>query len=167
MWVSVAAAAVLAGALALSLTRPSWMGRSGVVVGVTSGRLEIARSDGDLTRQGIAWAISCPEGMASVLIGPESWWRPTENAARMTLGTTALTLRVNYVPLWPLLVLSLGAGGVCWRLAGKRVKPGHCAACGYDLTGLKTGRCPECGGLARLLRAAGMWLRRAGMVRAT
>jgi hypothetical protein len=165
MWVSLAAAVVLGAAMALSFARPSWAGGGGVLVGVTTGRLEIARSDGDLSRQGIAWAVNCPEGMASILIGPESWWRPTGSAARVTLGTTAISLRVTYVPLWPLLVLGLGAGGACWWRAGKRVKPGHCAACGYDLGGLSSGRCPECGAgrefaAARALRVVADWLRR-------
>ena len=30
-------------------------------------------------------------------------------------------------------------------LRRRRIKPGHCTTCGYDLTGNTTGRCPECG----------------------
>jgi hypothetical protein len=48
------------------------------------------------------------------------------------------------VPLWLvllfLLVLTIGA----WRL-DRRIPPGHCQKCGYDLTGNVSRRCPECG----------------------
>ncbi len=27
----------------------------------------------------------------------------------------------------------------------RRIPPGHCQKCGYDLTGNSSGRCPECG----------------------
>lgn len=30
-------------------------------------------------------------------------------------------------------------------LARLRVPPGHCRGCGYNLTGIESGRCPECG----------------------
>lgn len=30
-------------------------------------------------------------------------------------------------------------------LARTRVPPGHCRGCGYNLTGIDSGRCPECG----------------------
>ena len=32
-----------------------------------------------------------------------------------------------------------------WRFGRKPPKPGHCAFCGYNLTGNVSGRCPECG----------------------
>ncbi len=32
-----------------------------------------------------------------------------------------------------------------WRLLHRRPPPGHCANCGYNLTGNVSGRCPECG----------------------
>jgi hypothetical protein len=49
------------------------------------------------------------------------------------------------VPLW---MLFLGAGvptSVLWCLDRRRGSPGHCRACGYNLTGNVSGRCPECG----------------------
>jgi hypothetical protein len=46
------------------------------------------------------------------------------------------------LPLWPMFVLS--AGYLAWRRFW-RVPPGHCRACRYDLRGLTTGVCPECG----------------------
>lgn len=50
-------------------------------------------------------------------------------------------------PLWPIPLTALG-----WLLythglvRGQRLQ-GRCARCGYDLTGLDTGVCPECGSL--------------------
>lgn len=29
-------------------------------------------------------------------------------------------------------------------------QPGHCPSCGYDLRGIKSQACPECGAIARL-----------------
>jgi hypothetical protein len=49
------------------------------------------------------------------------------------------------VPLWPT-VLVLGAvSALLWILDHRRISPGHCGKCGYDLTGNVSGRCPECG----------------------
>jgi hypothetical protein len=50
-----------------------------------------------------------------------------------------------YVPLW-LLLLATGVPTALlfWR-DRRRIPPGHCQTCGYDLTGNVSGRCPECG----------------------
>ncbi len=49
-------------------------------------------------------------------------------------------------PIWFLfLLLALPTGYLFWSDHRKRGKPGHCAACGYDLTGNTSGTCPECG----------------------
>lgn len=48
------------------------------------------------------------------------------------------------VPLPSLLLLTLVATGVLWRL-DRRYPPGHCHKCGYNLRGLPKPRCPECG----------------------
>ena len=48
------------------------------------------------------------------------------------------------VPLWlPLLVFGLATAVLWWR--DRRLPPGHCQTCAYDLTGNESGRCPECG----------------------
>ncbi len=59
-----------------------------------------------------------------------------------------------YWPVWPgfavdtLLYAGVLMLGVCgWRWARRRLPPGHCRGCGYDLSGLGDGVvCPECGG---------------------
>ena len=49
------------------------------------------------------------------------------------------------VPLWiPFVLIGLPTAWL-WRRDRRRPRPGCCAACGYDLTGNVSGRCPECG----------------------
>lgn len=68
------------------------------------------------------------------------------------LGDTSVIGRTWLVPLW-LPVLLIGAVTiVCWRL-DRPPRAGHCPACGYDLTGNTTGRCPECGSSSNVVCA--------------
>ncbi len=39
----------------------------------------------------------------------------------------------------------LASGLVSWRIESKRIPPGHCKKCSYNLTGNVSGICPECG----------------------
>ena len=54
------------------------------------------------------------------------------------------------IPLWfPLLLVAIPTGYL-WHTDRARLVPGRCPRCGYDLSGLPSGRggvlCPECGG---------------------
>lgn len=52
--------------------------------------------------------------------------------------------RVLLLPLWlPWIGLSLASGWILWK--NRRKTAGHCHRCGYNLTGDKSGICPECG----------------------
>ena len=49
------------------------------------------------------------------------------------------------LPLWlPFLALLLPTLWL-WRRDRRKVRPGFCRVCDYNLTGSTTGRCPECG----------------------
>lgn len=49
------------------------------------------------------------------------------------------------VPLWiPFVLVSLATAFLWWR-DHRRISPGHCEQCDYDLTGNTSGVCPECG----------------------
>ncbi len=48
------------------------------------------------------------------------------------------------LPLWmPFLLIAIPTAILFWR--DRRIPPGHCQRCGYDLTGNVSGVCPECG----------------------
>ncbi len=49
------------------------------------------------------------------------------------------------VPSWLLLPPALVATAFLWWRDRRRIPPGHCRRCGYDLTGNVSGVCPECG----------------------
>lgn len=49
------------------------------------------------------------------------------------------------VPLWLFLLGGAMPTGILFYLDRRRIPPGHCLTCGYDLTGNVSGICPECG----------------------
>jgi hypothetical protein len=168
MWMLAALCAALAVLLGWGFVNPAWYSRGGFAAGVINGHVEVAWSNGGLSRQSATWRISTPAGFASILVAPRSMWRPTTSRAAIGMGAgpgaaAMFRLTVVYVPLWPLVVVAGGGAGLLrWR-RGCLPIPGHCR-CGYDLHGLTAERCPECGHAvggvtARLAAAARGWLR--------
>jgi hypothetical protein len=87
-----------------------------------------------------------------------AWWQPTrfEGALKAAwyprkdihwtlLPYNAWPVRDVLIPLWIFAVAIAVPTTVLWWLDRRRLAPGHCPCCGYDLTGNVSGRCPECG----------------------
>ncbi len=49
------------------------------------------------------------------------------------------------LPHWLLLGAAAGMTGFLFLIDHRRILPGHCQSCGYNLTGNVSGVCPECG----------------------
>ncbi|MFH1419849.1 MAG: hypothetical protein ABII12_16365 [Planctomycetota bacterium] len=74
------------------------------------------------------------------------WWpmARTYTPPVPALGAPAVQ-SYYWLPLWPVFVIiAIPTAFLCWR-DRRRIPPGHCEKCGYDLTGNESGKCPECG----------------------
>lgn len=61
-------------------------------------------------------------------------------------GRPFIARGVVVMPLWICFVIAAGPTGcLWWRDRRRRIPPGHCQNCGYNLTGNVSGVCPECG----------------------
>ncbi|MCC6969722.1 MAG: hypothetical protein IT434_05820 [Phycisphaerales bacterium] len=131
------------------------IGGGGLRVSVTASQLQLAIANQPVIRRPEAWYF--PRASVGVLL-PSSNVRPTTSTAAMTAATPSgstvtISLRVVSAPLWQLLLVLLIVIGGAWRLSRRVCPAGHCSACGYDLRGLGSGKCPECGEgfLARMM----------------
>jgi hypothetical protein len=69
--------------------------------------------------------------------------------AAVTGNQVTVSPSILRVPLW-LVTLIVGTPTAwLWWHDRRRVGPGQCRHCGYDLTGNVSGRCPECGAAVR------------------
>jgi len=73
----------------------------------------------------------------------------TEPPLGVTDGATGLRYwvrqRFGSVALWLPLVIVASATLLMFWIDRRRIPPGHCRRCGYDLTGNTSGICSECG----------------------
>ena len=82
-------------------------------------------------------------GTKFALLGPTSIrWLP-EGGLRPRGGRPAIAF-MAYIPFWCLFSLAAIPTVILWR-RDRKIPPGHCQSCGYDLTGNTTGVCSECG----------------------
>ena len=104
---------------------------------------------GNLT---VRWAKPAPGSWFTNLTGRPRW-EVGENDHPMRLWpvfrrfANPLVGRVSSigVPLGIPLLVCVFTIILLMRLDRRRILPGHCQNCGYDLTGNVSGRCPECG----------------------
>lgn len=78
-------------------------------------------------------------------VGGGLFWRQRTYPLRwMPLYIAGYGYASIIVPLWiPFLLVAVPTALLFWR--DRRMPPGHCKKCRYDLTGNQSGVCPECG----------------------
>jgi len=93
-----------------------------------------------LTRLGQARPIR----MSAVPTSSELSWRPRQEDGILSWYGGCGSGHTRYTPLWLLFAAAAAPTALLW-VAGRRMAPGCCRKCGYNLTGNVSGRCPECG----------------------
>ena len=85
------------------------------------------------------------ESGVNIIRAQLNWaWLPYNHSWHVMFATSVQS-RTVFVPCWiPFLCVTLPTSILYWR-DHRRIQPGHCKKCGYDLTGNVSGRCPECG----------------------
>jgi hypothetical protein len=115
---------LMLGSMCLTVGRVQQIGSRHYAVGAEAGRLAIGITTAN-TNAPTRWIAES----YGFLFEP---WFEIERSPRVVAYAS--------VPLWaPLLVL----GYLAWRTRPRRILPGHCHHCGYDLGGINP--CPECG----------------------
>jgi len=99
------------------------------------------------TRLGLQW----PEvqGAQGSLIAPDGqrWIHVSYPPGNVPTGPARVTSRwIVRIPFWMVaLPLGLWLAAMLRQELKRRIKPGHCRVCGYNLTGNESGICSECG----------------------
>jgi len=155
-WTGTVVCALLLGMLVLSAWyEVTWRG-SDAVVGLVDGTVGciLDRSEQRFGIPGIVtstrhgslpvptgWAVFWSDASAWRERLSSLWWLPR---VQRLPGVMAGVLTVVSVPIWiPLLLAAVPTAVLFWR-DRRRIPPGHCQQCGYNLTGNVSGRCPEC-----------------------
>lgn len=146
-WALLVAAVMAACVWGVSLATSRHLSIGKHTIGFDQGAIEIGTGSVRIGRGPEGWVF--PPGVRVVLDRPAGWL-PAMNGARFWIGqgvaaNTPMTLRVDYVRFAFLVPVLLVPGVILWLLGRRRIKPGHCRGCGYDLRGLPAAGCPECG----------------------
>ncbi|MHC5002102.1 MAG: hypothetical protein ACYTJ0_03180 [Planctomycetota bacterium] len=138
------------------LTRPRRKALFGVILGVLLAAVIFAvlwrRSDITYAQYLSGFPVSQQGERSFYTFGATRWLvveRRVSSAPGVTPRTHELQPRINAAGLLEALVTIAIAGLAlhwAWQiLVARLARDGYCDWCGYDLTGLTAGRCPECG----------------------
>ncbi len=116
-------------------------------------RLEFhARSQAEFDSRTRSWPKSVPKPKAVTIAAvPPASSATHQFGFRLPLAHTrywkngAFYSWAVQIPLWIPLLLSAIPTAWMWHHDRRRILPGHCSRCGYDLTGNTSGTCSECG----------------------
>ncbi len=135
----VAALALIAAAWVTSQNHRVQIGVRNAEAWLDSGRVSAVWRTGRLGQRA-PWRFAC--GPATAVT---RWWLPGMSPVERFYLADRGSVGVRVSLAWlGLLMLTLTA--VLW-LHDRRPPKGHCQNCGYDLTGNRSGACPECGAL--------------------
>jgi hypothetical protein len=102
------------------------------LAGLSNGSIRVYRN--------AAWSQGRPEWSVSVAEGSPRWLP----SSRSYTGAQGVQFEIE-IPLWmPFSIVAIPTAFLWWR-DRRRIPPGHCRKCGYNLTGNVSGVCPECG----------------------
>jgi hypothetical protein len=88
----------------------------------------------------VVWCRESAWGRRRLELLPANWGRLFWTPECYTVASD----RCLDVPLWiPFLLIGTPTAFLWWRDC-RRIPPGYCQKCGYNLTGNVSGRCPEC-----------------------
>lgn len=91
----------------------------------------------------LAWGDTIEEHAGA--LGFKPWPFRTVYYKPLSIPGTPIGIFRVYTPLWFPLLAILIPTIIAHLLVGRRPRQGFCKECGYDLTGNRSGRCPECG----------------------
>jgi hypothetical protein len=93
--------------------------------------------------EGTKWSVSRNQRLPEIAIRPSEWvprFARVKSGAKRGAYETSVDLPL-FLPFTTVAVVT----GFLWYRDRRRIPPGHCQKCGYNLTGNVSGVCPECG----------------------
>jgi hypothetical protein len=85
-------------------------------------------------------------GEVPIATKPEGWSVRLRPSIPLPLFFSSSRVgRIHAISRWVLFLVLAGVTAIVWSRHRRRIRPGHCQKCGYNLTGNVSGLCPECG----------------------
>ena len=158
-WAGLVFSSVICAVWAASLHRSWWYAWNTEFLGLTTGPV-----GGGGYSVFVSFIVSLSEGCVSFGRGDyclsrrgssSSWMGSSMPPIAELDGRTADEWRIS-LPLLGPLALVVVPTACLWWFDRRRIPPGHCRKCGYNLTGNVSRVCPECGAEARSDQLSGV-----------